>query len=119
MNPSTLTSQRLVAVPQPHLSPCCNLPRCREAVAASLDSDLDNCVPRSCGCWVRVGSPVGEIPKRSVCGAAVLKAADGAVVYALNSCTPEVTVVDLHIYVAGLDDPKVVKKEDIEGIGGK
>ncbi|BBN70099.1 translocon at the inner envelope membrane of chloroplasts 110, partial [Prunus dulcis] len=52
-------------------------------------------------------------------GAAVLGAAGGAAAYALNSCAPEVAAIDLHNYVAGVDDPKAVKKEDIEGIARK
>lgn len=52
-------------------------------------------------------------------GAAVLGAASGAAAYALNSCAPEVAAIDLHNYVAGVDDPKAVKKEDIEDIARK
>ncbi|CAB4282082.1 unnamed protein product [Prunus armeniaca] len=52
-------------------------------------------------------------------GAAVLGAAGGAAAYALNSCAPEVAAIDLHNYVAGVDDPKAVKKEDIEDIARK
>ena len=48
-----------------------------------------------------------------------LGAAGGAAVYALNACVPEVAAVELHNYVAGNDDPKAVKKEDIEGIAKK
>ncbi|WCJ34963.1 translocon at the inner envelope membrane of chloroplasts 110 [Euphorbia peplus] len=48
-------------------------------------------------------------------GAAVAGAAGaGAMVFALNSCVPDVAAADLHNYVAGFDDPKAVKKEDVE-----
>ncbi|KAM1099304.1 hypothetical protein TB2_005799 [Malus domestica] len=66
-----------------------------------------------------LGLRLGKSQNAAYGGAAVLGAAGGAAVYALNSCTPEVAAVNLHNYVAGLDDPKAVKKEDIEGIARK
>ncbi|KAL6967787.1 hypothetical protein U1Q18_033596 [Sarracenia purpurea var. burkii] len=52
-------------------------------------------------------------------GAVALGAAGAGAAYALNSCAPEVAAVNLHNYVAGCDDPVVVKKEDIEAIANK
>ncbi|KAM1553063.1 hypothetical protein PS1_005832 [Malus domestica] len=66
-----------------------------------------------------LGLRLGKSQNAAYGGAAVLGAAGGAAVYALNSCAPEVAAVNLHNYVAGLDDPKAVKKEDIEGIARK
>lgn len=48
-----------------------------------------------------------------------LGAAGGAAAYALNACVPDVAAVELHNYVAGSDDPRAVKKEEIEGIAKK
>ncbi|KAB2605292.1 protein TIC110 [Pyrus ussuriensis x Pyrus communis] len=67
----------------------------------------------------RLGLRLGKSQNTAYGGAVVLGVADGVAVYTLNSCAPEVVVVDLHNYVAGLDDLKTVKKEDIEGIGRK
>ncbi|KAJ8751342.1 hypothetical protein K2173_016530 [Erythroxylum novogranatense] len=52
-------------------------------------------------------------------GAAVAGAAGGAMVYALNACVPEVAAASLHNHVAGFDDPKEIKKEDVEEIARK
>uniref|UniRef100_A0A2P2LUT4 Uncharacterized protein MANES_18G141000 n=1 Tax=Rhizophora mucronata TaxID=61149 RepID=A0A2P2LUT4_RHIMU len=46
-------------------------------------------------------------------------AAGGAMAYALNCSVPEVAATSLHNYVVGCDDPKAVKKEDIEQIAKK
>ncbi|KAM1055623.1 hypothetical protein ACFX13_029831 [Malus domestica] len=66
-----------------------------------------------------LGLRLGKSQNAAYGGAAVLGAAGGAALYAMNSCAPEVAAVDLHNYVAGFDDPKAVKKEDIEGIARK
>lgn len=52
-------------------------------------------------------------------GAAVAGAAGGAVVYALNSPVPEVAAISLHNYVAEIEDPASVTKEDIEKIANR
>ncbi|KAL5582894.1 hypothetical protein UlMin_015336 [Ulmus minor] len=66
-----------------------------------------------------LGSRFGQTRNAALGGAVALGAAGGAAVYALNACVPEVAAVELHNYVAGNDDPKAVKKEDIEGIAKK
>nr|KJB20492.1 hypothetical protein B456_003G151500 [Gossypium raimondii] len=52
-------------------------------------------------------------------GAAVLGAAGGAAVYAVNAAVPEVAAVTLHNYVAAYDSPDAIKREDIENIAQK
>ncbi|MBA0552794.1 hypothetical protein Golob_023573 [Gossypium lobatum] len=52
-------------------------------------------------------------------GAAVLGAAGGAAVYAVNAAVPEVAAVTLHNYVAACDSPDAIKREDIENIAQK
>ncbi|KAL5974558.1 hypothetical protein ACLOJK_031228 [Asimina triloba] len=49
-------------------------------------------------------------------GAVALGAAGGVAVYAMNASVPEVAAVNLHNYVAGCDDPRAVKREDVEEI---
>lgn len=66
-----------------------------------------------------LGLRVGKTQTTALGGAVVLGAAGGAAVYALNASVPAVAAVDLHNYVAGRDDPRAVKKEDIEGIAKK
>ncbi|KAM5583035.1 protein TIC110, chloroplastic [Rosa sericea] len=66
-----------------------------------------------------LGLRVGKTQNTALGGAVVLGAAGGAAVYALNASVPAVAAVDLHNYVAGRDDPRAVKKEDIEGIAKK
>ncbi|CAK9326902.1 unnamed protein product [Citrullus colocynthis] len=66
-----------------------------------------------------LGLRFGKSRNAALGGAAALAAASGAAVYSLNSCVPEVAAVDLHNYVAGFDDPKNVKKEEIESIATK
>ncbi|XP_062013776.1 protein TIC110, chloroplastic [Rosa rugosa] len=66
-----------------------------------------------------LGLRVGKTQNTALGGAVVLGAAGGAAVYALNASAPAVAAVDLHNYVAGRDDPRAVKKEDIEGIAKK
>lgn len=63
-----------------------------------------------------LGSRFGKSETAALGGAAALGAAGGATAYALNACVPDVAAVDLHNYVAGHDDPRAVKKEDIERI---
>ncbi|OWM68481.1 hypothetical protein CDL15_Pgr024621 [Punica granatum] len=52
-------------------------------------------------------------------GAAVLGAAGGAAAYAVRASVPEVAAVELHNYVAGFNDPGVVKRDDIDKIASK
>ncbi|PRQ34724.1 putative protein TIC110 [Rosa chinensis] len=66
-----------------------------------------------------LGLRVGKTQNTALGGAVVLGAAGGAAVYALNASAPAVAAVDLHNYVAGRDDPRAVKKEDVEGIAKK
>lgn len=66
-----------------------------------------------------LGSRFGKTQNLALGGAAAMGAAGGAVVYAMNSCIPDVAAADLHNYVVGCDDPKAVKKEDIEQIAKK
>ncbi|EEF44660.1 protein TIC110, chloroplastic [Ricinus communis] len=63
-----------------------------------------------------LGLKFGKTRNLALGGAAAAGAAGGAFVYAINSCVPEVAAADLHNYVAGFDDPKAVKKEDVEQI---
>ncbi|KAL5720861.1 hypothetical protein ACHQM5_013491 [Ranunculus cassubicifolius] len=49
-------------------------------------------------------------------GAVALGAAGSAAVYVMNSCVPDVAAVNLHNYVAGYDDPKALRRDEIEGI---
>lgn len=66
-----------------------------------------------------LGLRFGKSSNAALGGAAALAAASGAAVYSFNSCVPEVAAVDLHNYVAGFDDPKNVKNEEIESIATK
>ncbi|KAF3454828.1 hypothetical protein FNV43_RR05276 [Rhamnella rubrinervis] len=66
-----------------------------------------------------LGLRFGQTRNAALGGAAVLGAAGGAAVYALNASAPEVAAVELHNYVAGSDDPSAVKKEDIGVIAKK
>ncbi|KAF2296883.1 hypothetical protein GH714_010994 [Hevea brasiliensis] len=63
-----------------------------------------------------LGFRFGKTRNLALGGAAAMGAAGGAVVYAMNSCVPDVAAADLHNYLVGCDDPKAVKKEDIEQI---
>ncbi|XP_065880320.1 protein TIC110, chloroplastic [Euphorbia lathyris] len=63
-----------------------------------------------------LGLKFGKTRNLALGGAAAMGAAGGAMVFAMNSSVPEVAAADLHNYVAGFDDPKAVKKEDIEHI---
>lgn len=51
--------------------------------------------------------------------AAAAGAAGGAAVYALNSAVPEVAAIGLHNYVAEIEDPASVTKDDIEKIASR
>lgn len=51
--------------------------------------------------------------------AAAAGAAGGAVVYAMNSAVPEVAAIGLHNYVAEIEDPASVTKDDIEKIASR
>ncbi|KAJ0236048.1 Protein TIC110 [Hirschfeldia incana] len=51
--------------------------------------------------------------------AAAAGAAGGAVVYAMNSAVPEVAAIGLHNYVADIEDPASVTKDDIEKIASR
>lgn len=66
-----------------------------------------------------LGLRFGRTRNAALAGAAAFGLAGGAAAYALNSCVPEVAATNLHNYLAGCDDPKAVKKEDIEGIAKK
>lgn len=66
-----------------------------------------------------LGLRVGKTQNTALGGAVVLGAAGGAAVYALNASAPAVAAVDLHNYVAGRDDPRDVRKDEIEGIAKK
>ncbi|XP_004500340.1 protein TIC110, chloroplastic-like [Cicer arietinum] len=63
-----------------------------------------------------LGSKFGGSRNAAVGGAVALGVAGGAAVYALNAAAPQVAAVNLHNYVAGLDDPSLLKNEDIGGI---
>ncbi|CAI0549087.1 unnamed protein product [Linum tenue] len=66
-----------------------------------------------------LGLRLGGTRNLALGGAAVMGAAGGAMVYALNASVPEVAAASLHNYVAGFDDPGAVKKEEIEQIAKK
>ncbi|KAJ4837864.1 hypothetical protein Tsubulata_019747 [Turnera subulata] len=61
-------------------------------------------------------APLGGAPAVGVAGAAAMGVAGGAMVYAMNGCAPEVAAASLHNYVAGCDDPLMVRKEEIQNI---
>ncbi|MCI53135.1 protein TIC110 chloroplastic-like, partial [Trifolium medium] len=62
-----------------------------------------------------LGSKFGGSRNAAVGGAVALGVASGAAAYALNAAAPRVASVDLHNFVAGLDDPSMLKNEDIDG----
>ncbi|XP_024019050.1 protein TIC110, chloroplastic [Morus notabilis] len=66
-----------------------------------------------------LGFRFGKTQNAALGGAVALGAAGGAAAYALNACVPDVAAVELHNYVAGSDDPRAVKKVEIEGIAKK
>lgn len=66
-----------------------------------------------------LGLRFGGTRNTALGGALAFGAAGGAAAYALGSYVPELAAVNLHNYVAGCDDPTVIKKEDIEGIAKK
>lgn len=66
-----------------------------------------------------LGTRFGGSRAAALGGAVALGAAGGAAVYALNASVPQVAAVNLHNFVAGIDDPSKLKKEDIEGIANK
>lgn len=66
-----------------------------------------------------LGSRFGGSRNAALGGAVALGAAGAGAAYALNSCVPEVAAVNLHNYVADIDDPGALKKEDIEAIANK
>lgn len=66
-----------------------------------------------------LGSRFGGSRAAALGGAAVLGAASGAAVFALNSIAPEVASVSLHNLVAGSDDPMELRKEDVDGVAKK
>ncbi|KAI6686995.1 hypothetical protein NL676_032908 [Syzygium grande] len=66
-----------------------------------------------------LGFRLGGSRNAALGGAALLGAAGGAAAYAVRASVPEVAAADLHNYVAGCDDPRAVKKEDIELIATK
>ncbi|XP_057442164.1 protein TIC110, chloroplastic [Lotus japonicus] len=66
-----------------------------------------------------LGSRFGGSRNAALGGAVALGAAGGAAAYALNATAPQVAAVNLHNYVAGVDDPSKLKKEDIDAIASK
>lgn len=66
-----------------------------------------------------LGSRFGGSRAAALGGAAVLGAASGAAVFALNSIVPEVASVSLHNLVAASDDPVELRKEDVDGVAKK
>lgn len=66
-----------------------------------------------------LGFRFGRSRNAALGGAVALGVAGGAAAYALNACAPQVAAVNLHNYVAGFDDPALLKKEDIESIANK
>lgn len=66
-----------------------------------------------------LGSKFGGSRNAAVGGAVALGVAGGAAAYALNAAAPQVAAVNLHNYVAGLDHPSMLKKEDIDGIANR
>ncbi|KAF5744458.1 hypothetical protein HS088_TW07G00029 [Tripterygium wilfordii] len=66
-----------------------------------------------------LGSRFGGNRNAALGGAAVVGAAGGAMVYALNTAVPDVAAIELHNYVANCDDPGAVKKNYIDGIARK
>ncbi|KAF6152633.1 hypothetical protein GIB67_008070 [Kingdonia uniflora] len=66
-----------------------------------------------------LGVRFGGSRNAGVGGAVAVGAAGSAAVYTLNSCVSEVAAVNLHNFVAGFDDPKGLRKEDIEGIASR
>ncbi|XP_020093694.1 protein TIC110, chloroplastic [Ananas comosus] len=63
-----------------------------------------------------LGLRLGGTRAAAIGGAAVLGAAGGAVVYALNASVPEVAAANLHNLVASYDDPAALNREDVESI---
>ncbi|KDP30450.1 hypothetical protein JCGZ_17138 [Jatropha curcas] len=63
-----------------------------------------------------LGFRFGKSQNLALGAAAAVGGAGAAAVFAINSSVPEVAATDLHNYVAALDDPKTVKKEDIQQI---
>ncbi|XP_045824097.1 protein TIC110, chloroplastic-like [Trifolium pratense] len=63
-----------------------------------------------------LGSKFGGSRNAAVGGAVALGVAGGAAAFALNAAAPRVASVDLHKFVAGLDDPSMLKNEDIDEI---
>ncbi|XP_061339524.1 protein TIC110, chloroplastic-like [Gastrolobium bilobum] len=66
-----------------------------------------------------LGSKFGGSRNAALGGAVALGVAGGAAAYALNAVAPQVAAVNLHNYVAGLDHPSMLKKEDIDGIANR
>ncbi|XP_054819172.1 protein TIC110, chloroplastic [Prosopis cineraria] len=66
-----------------------------------------------------LGFQFGRNRNAAIGGAVALGVAGGAAAYALNACAPQVAAVNLHNYVAGIDDPAGLKKEDIESIANQ
>ncbi|CAI9107113.1 OLC1v1006401C1 [Oldenlandia corymbosa var. corymbosa] len=66
-----------------------------------------------------LGSKFGGSRNVAFAGAAAAGAAGAGLAYAMNSCVPEVASATLHNYVADIDDPEALKKEDIEAIANK
>ncbi|XAR58860.1 hypothetical protein NMG60_11014426 [Bertholletia excelsa] len=66
-----------------------------------------------------LGALFGGSRNASLGGVLALGVAGAGAVAALNSCVPEVAAVKLHNYVAGFDDPMLLKKDKIEAIANK
>ncbi|XP_027334604.1 protein TIC110, chloroplastic-like [Abrus precatorius] len=66
-----------------------------------------------------LGSKFSGSRNAALGGAVALGVAGGAAAYALNAVAPQVAAVNLHNYVVGLDNPSMLKKEDIDGIANR
>ncbi|RZB50828.1 protein TIC110, chloroplastic-like [Glycine soja] len=66
-----------------------------------------------------LGSKLGGCQNVAIGGAVAFGVAGTAAAYALNAVAPQVAAVNLHNYVVGLDNPFLLKKEDIDGISNR
>ncbi|TKY47229.1 TIC110 protein [Spatholobus suberectus] len=67
----------------------------------------------------RLGSKFVGSRNAAIGGALAFGVAGSAVAYALNAVAPQVAAVNLHNYVLELDNPSMLKKEDIDGIANR
>ncbi|GAU27288.1 hypothetical protein TSUD_125690 [Trifolium subterraneum] len=66
-----------------------------------------------------LGSKFGGSRNAAIGGAVAIGMAGGAAAYALNAAAPQVAAVNLHNFVSDLDDPSMLKTEDIDGIANR